>query len=375
MPAPDIPSAKRAGLPVDLARLASEGDAWLSPEERYALKTHGVCAQLQDGVFMIRVRVPGGVLTTDQARGLARIARRDGPDWLHLTTRQNVELHWVDAGRVPSVLDQLARYGLTTRSACGHTMRNVMCSEDAGLGLDEPFDCFPDARLVSDTLLARSATLNTELPSRVNIAFGGSPRCREDSLVNDASFVSVVVGGEAGYELWAGGSLGKAPALAVKLSDFVPRRDVLAAAEALVELFCEHGDLEHPARARMKFLVEAMGAAAFRAGWDQRFAAARRRPHPVPSDVEVLDEPDRVAILSTAPPGGWSAGVRPQRIPGRCLVTVDVPMGDTCGSELALLADLAHGCHSVGGEVPRAARNASSARSFSARGARPSAAW
>ena len=65
--------------------------------------------------------------------------------------------------------------GLTTRSACGHTMRNVMASEDAGLGLDEPFDCLPDARAVSDAILARSAVLNRELPSRVNIAFGGSP--------------------------------------------------------------------------------------------------------------------------------------------------------------------------------------------------------
>src|SRR4051812_5374227 len=190
MAAPDIPSAKRAGLPVDLDRLARDGDGWLTPEGRYALKTHGVCAQAQDHVFMVRVRIPGGALPTFQARSLARLARRVGPDWLHLTTRQNLELHWVEDRRVPEVVREIERMGLTTRSACGHTMRNVMCSEDAGLGLDEPFDCLPDARLVSDVLLARSAELNVTLPIRINIALGGSPRCRADALVNDAGLVS-----------------------------------------------------------------------------------------------------------------------------------------------------------------------------------------
>ena len=83
---------------------------------------------------------------------------------MHLTTRQNVELHWVDARDVEAVLAAVARTGLSTRSACGHTLRNVMCSEDAGVGLDEPFDCLPDARLVSDTIVARSAELNVSAP-------------------------------------------------------------------------------------------------------------------------------------------------------------------------------------------------------------------
>ena len=152
MAGPNIPAAKRAGLPVDLARLTAEGDGWLTPEDRYALKTHGVCTQLQDEVFMVRVRIPGGVAPTGQVRGLARVAARHAEDWLHVTTRQNVELHWVRDRDVEGVLGALARHGLSTRSACGHTVRNVMCSEDAGVGLDEPFDCFPDARQVSDAL-------------------------------------------------------------------------------------------------------------------------------------------------------------------------------------------------------------------------------
>ena len=341
MASPDIPGAKRAGLVVDLERLAHEGDHWLTPEDRYGLKTHGVCAQQQDHVFMVRVRIPGGVLPTAQARGLARLARSYGPDWLHLTTRQNIEFHWVEDRRVPELLREVERAGLTTRSACGHTMRNVMCSEYAGLGLDEPFDCMADARAVSDAVLARSAELNTKLPSRVNIAFGGSPRCRADARVNDAGFVSKVVDGEPGYELWAGGSLGRAPALAIRLSSFVPRAEVQAAADALIDVYVEHGDVDHPAKGRMKYVVAELGESAFRAAWDQAFAEARHRPHAPLPDIELLSEPDRVAILAQAPPGGWSSGVQPQRTPGLALLTVDVPLGDTNSSELDLLADIA----------------------------------
>jgi sulfite reductase beta subunit-like hemoprotein len=338
---PDIPGAKRAGLPVDLERLALEGDGWLTPEDRYALKTYGVCAQVQDDVFMVRVRVPGGVVLADQVRGLARIAKARAADWLHISTRQNVELHWVRSADVPTVLDNVARLGLSTRSACGHTLRNVMASEDAGLGLDEPFDCLPDARLVSDVVVARSAQLNCELPSRVNMAFGGSPRCRHDALVNDAGFVSVLVDGRPGYELWAGGSLGKAPRLAVKLADFVPREEVLAAAEALIDVFVAHGDFENPSKGRMKFVLDDLGEHAFRAAWQDSFRTARARPHPTVADVAVVDPEEVVDILSHAPVGGWSVGVRPQRTAGLALVTVDAPMGDLTSVEATLLADVA----------------------------------
>jgi sulfite reductase beta subunit-like hemoprotein len=339
--APDIPAAKRAGLPVDIARLGTEGDGWLSPEERYALKTHGVCAQVQPEVFMIRVRIPGGVAPTAQVRGVARIAARYAEDWLHLTTRQNVELHWVRDRTVPDVLDALARHGLSSRSACGHTVRNVMCSEDAGVGLDEPFDCFPDARLISDTLVSRSAQLNTELPSRLNVALGGSPRCRHDALVSDAGLISTIVDGRPGYEVWAGGSLGKSPSLAVLLAPFVPREEIVAAVEALVDVYVARGNFDQPAKGRMKFLIEKLGADALRAAWQVAFDAAReRRSDPVPP-VEVLAEADKREILRQIPPGGWSAGVRPQRTPGLASVTIDLPLGDTCSSEADLFCDLA----------------------------------
>jgi sulfite reductase beta subunit-like hemoprotein len=341
MPLPNIPAAKLAGLPVDIGRLASDGDGWLSPEERYALKTWGICAQLQDHVFMVRIRVPGGVVPTAQARGAGRLAAHFGEDWLHLTTRQNLELHWVRDRDVPAVLDQLAGYGLSTRSACGHTVRNVMASEDAGVGLDEPFDCLPDARMISDALIGRSAALNVALPSRLNIALGGSPRCRHDALVNDVGLVSTVEAGVAGYEMWCGGSLGKAPKLGVLLAPFVPRDDVLAAVEAVVDVFVEHGAFDEPAKGRLKYVVERLGADGLRGVWAAAFAAARHRPHPPVVPVELVDAIDRAGILAESPPGGWRSGVRPQRRPGLASVTIDLPLGDITSFEMELFCDLA----------------------------------
>lgn len=340
MSATSIPAAKRAGLPVDLERLAAEGDGWLTPEDRYALKTHGVCAQAQAGVFMIRVRIAGGRVTAAQGRGLADLADAHGQSWIHLTTRQNVELHHVAARAVPSVLAAVGALGLTNRSACGHTLRNVMACPDAGVGLDEPFDCGADARAVSAAIVARSAELNTVLPSRINMAFGGCPACAEHARLNDAGFESVIVDGEPGYRLWAGGSLGTMPFPAVLMAEFVPRRHAVAAALALTETFVELGDLDNPKKGRMKFVLEDLGEAAFRAAWVERFERLRdttglgHEPVTLPASGDLAD------IMRHRPPGGWGHGVRPQRTPGLALLTVNVTLGDLTGGELRTLADL-----------------------------------
>jgi sulfite reductase beta subunit-like hemoprotein len=341
MGAPDIPGVKRSGLPVDFERLAAEGDAWLTPEDRYALKTYGVCAQAQPGVFMVRVRVPGGQLTPHQARGLADLADAYGETWIHLTTRQSVELHHVAARSVPSVLTAVESLGLTNRSACGHTLRNVMACPDAGVGLDEPFDCGPDARAVSAAIVARSAELNTVLPSRINMAFGGCPACAEHARLNDAGFVSVVVDGEPGYRLWGGGSLGTMPFVAVPLAEFIARRDVLAAALALVETFVDLGDLDDPKKGRIKFIVEGIGEEAFRAAWEERFERLRRTADFEPASVAVLADGELSEVMRHRPEGGWGHGVRPQRTPGLALVTVNVTLGDLTADELRTLAGLA----------------------------------
>lgn len=341
MGVPDIPAAKRAGLPVDLARLTAEGDDWLSPEERYALKTHGVCAQAQPGVFMIRCRT-GGRITTESARRLADLAERFGMGWIHVTTRQQIELHHVAARDVERLLEGVRRAGLTTRSTCGHTMRGVMSCPDAGVGLDEPFDCYPDALAVAKSILALTPELDTRMPSRINVMFGGCLECRQHALLNDIGFVSVVADdGILGYELWLGGSLGKSvPTLAIRAREFLSREDVLPAAHAVFDLFTTYGDFEHPNKARLKFLIHALGAERFLHLFERALEDMRARPWPEPVRVSSPLSSSLVEVLSHVPEGGWSKGVRPQRQPGFAMVTVNVPLGDLMSQDVRRLCDI-----------------------------------
>ena len=340
--APNIPAAKRAGLPVDLDRLTAEGDDWLSPEERYALKRHGVCAQAQPGVFMIRIRT-GGTIDCDAALGLADLADEFAKGWIHVTTRQQAQLHHVNAHHVTTVLSRLKGLGLTTRSSCGHTMRGVMWCPEAGVGLEEPFDCSYDARDAQNSILERTPLLDTQMPQRINISFGGCTTCREHAKVNDMGFVSKVAGdGELGYELWLGGSLGKSsPTLALKAVEFVPRRHVLAAVNALFDVFVSHGDFDQPARARLKFLIRRLGPEKFLTLFHERFADLRQREWPEPKQLSLPLSSSIASILTQAPEGGWGSGVRPQRVPGWAMVTVNAPLGDLDTEDVRILATLA----------------------------------
>ena len=339
---PDIPAAKRAGLPVDVARLAVDGDGWVTPEERYALKMHGVCVQAQDGVSMIRIRT-GAILDSDAARGLAQLAEEHGHGWVHLTTRQQVELHHVPARAIPSVLERVRRIGLTTRSTCGHTMRGVMSCPDAGVGLEEPFDCYPDARALGDSILARTPLLDTQMPQRINVAFGGCLECRDHARTNDLAFVSRLgPDQELGYELWIGGSLGKTnPTLAFKAEDFIARRDVLAAGNALFDVFIEHSEFDDPRKGRFKFLTRRFGEERVIELFRGAYALRRQQPWPDPQPVSTPLSSSIAAVLARAPEGGWGSGVRPQRIPGWAMVTINVPLGDIDAEDLRVLAQVA----------------------------------
>lgn len=340
--AANIPAAKRAGLPVDFERLTNEGDGWLTPEDRYALKMHGVCIQGQPGVFMIRIRT-NGIVDSDQARGLADIADRYGKGWIHLTTRQQVQLHHVQSAHVSTVLSKIRRIGLSTTASCGHTMRGVMWCPESGVGWEEPFDCGPDAKAVSDSIVARSPLIDTQMPQRLNLAFGGCTTCREHALVNDMGFISKIgPAGELGYELWLGGSLGKStPTLAIKAIDFVPREDVLAAVHSLFDVFIRESDFDQPAKSRLKFLIRKMGAERFLELFRTEFELARQRCWPEPHPVSTPLSSSIVAVLSEAPVGGWGSGVRPQRVPGWAMVTVNVPLGDVDTEDFRTMADLA----------------------------------
>jgi sulfite reductase beta subunit-like hemoprotein len=233
-PRPNIPRAKRAGLDLDLAAVCAAGPAALEPDDHYRLKTYGVCTQRQDDLFMVRLRVPAGKLDAAQVAALGEASRAYAGGWVHLTTRQNVELHSVALADVPSLYALLEPAGLVGRSSCGHTIRNVIACPEAATSADEPFDVSVDARWLSHRLVARSKELNLSLPSRLNITLGGCTDCGLEARTNDIGLVACVRNGEPGYQLWAGGSLGAAPRLSTLLRPFVSRDQLWPAVWALI---------------------------------------------------------------------------------------------------------------------------------------------
>jgi sulfite reductase beta subunit-like hemoprotein len=342
---PNIPRAKRDGLELDLDAVCAAGPGALGPDDHYRLKTYGVCPQRDDDRFMVRLRVAAGTLDVAQAETLTQVAHDHAGGWVHLTTRQNVELHSVNLATVPALYAGLAPTGLVGRSACGHTVRNVMACPDAATSAEEPFDVSVDAQWLSAQLVARSRDLNVALPNRLNITLGGCPSCGQEAMVNDIGLVACVRDGEPGYQVWAGGSLGTAPRLAILLRPFVARADLWAAVWAIVEWYLAEGDVEQVTKGRLKFVIEAKGESAFRNAFLKRFTTLRTAAEldddlrPPPLTLPTNDAP--VGVLGRAPTLGWREGIRPERRGGFATITVPVPLGDLPADDLLAVARLA----------------------------------
>jgi sulfite reductase beta subunit-like hemoprotein len=327
---PNVEALKAAGdLNVDFDRLVREGYESLSGEDFYRLKTWGVCSQNTEGVHMMRVRIPGGVATAVQLERIAVLSEEHADGTLHLTTRTNIEFHGVPTTRLLAVMERLHEVGLTTRAACGHTIRNVLGCPAAGICAEEVLDTRPWVQEVHDAVVARAADHCTRLPRRLNISFGGCGDCARHAQVNDIGFVAVPgTGREPGFAIWIAGSLATNPRVSHLLCSYVPAAQAVNVVEAIIDIYAEHGFRDN--RARLKYLVEDWGIERFRDAFADRFEELSGE-RPVFGEPAMPDDPD------TSP----TAAVLPQRQPGRFRVRVAVPLGDLTPAQVRGLAALA----------------------------------
>jgi len=230
------------------------------PEEEFRpfrLK-HGIYGQRQPGVQMVRCKVPGGLLTARQVEQLGRIAEEFGGGRGHLTTRQNIQYHFVPLARVPDLMHALADTGLTNREACYNTVRNVTCCAWAGIAPDEVFDVRPYAQRVAYAFLRQDLTGN--LPRKFKIAFDG---CGDgdciQGAINDIGLRAVVRDGRRGFRMLIGGGLGPLPTEAQLLDEFIPEDRLLNRCEAVIRVFNRYGNRKNRNLARMKFLARERG--------------------------------------------------------------------------------------------------------------------
>lgn len=325
----NAPEIKAKGMEVDFERYRREGFSAIIPDDLLRLKTYGYCSQKQEGYFMRRIKVPGGEISATQLEAVGRLGEEYG-GWVHLTTRHSLELHWtkIEDEKIDTVLREV---GLTTRSSCGHTFRNITSCELSGIAEDEILDVRPWVKIVHDYIVANSAIINRKLPRRINMFFDGCGACRGHARLNDISFVAVRAKHQGivipGFEVWAGGSLGAKPQLAEKLLDFLHPEQALSAVRTITEIYARHGNVPGKANPRLKILIDEWGFSRFR---DEFISLFYARNSFLPN-IEILP-PKGEDHHEISPEGTY-----PQHQKDFYRVAVRVPLGElTSGQTIAL---------------------------------------
>src|SRR5688572_23246789 len=224
---------------------------------------NGIYGQRQGGHHqMVRVKVPYGSMTPDQLDEMAQIADTYSRGWGHITTRQNIQFHFVPLERIPEVMRDLAGVGLTTREACGDTVRNVQGCHLAGACPFEVLDISPWAEAAYQHFLR--SPLAQRLPRKFKINFSGCATDCGQAMFNDVGVIGVsrpLPDGttEAGFRVFIAGGLGANPHPALALEEFTPREDLMATLEAVLRVFDHYGNRDNKLRARLKWVVDKMG--------------------------------------------------------------------------------------------------------------------
>ncbi|MDP9440410.1 MAG: ferredoxin--nitrite reductase [Actinomycetota bacterium] len=304
------------------------------PGEVERLKWVGIYPQKQGGdAFMMRVKVPGGVLTPEQTKVIGKIAVdfANGPipnphfgnNFLDLTTRQDVQMHWLKMGDIPEVWRRLEAAGITTVQACGDSARNVLCCPVSGLDHEEVIDAYPVAQAISDYFTGNREYAN--LPRKFKMSVTG---CLEDCAqaeINDIGLLPArLEDGTIGFNLRVGGGLSDGPRMASDIDVFVRPEEAVEITRGIAQVFGELGDRENRWTARMRYLVQRIGPEAFREELQKRVTVELT---PAGEDLTKHYRGDHV-------------GVHPQK-DGLYYVGLNVPVGRMSGEQFVEAGRLA----------------------------------
>ncbi len=342
----------------DIELFRSQAQAFLAgnltvDEFRSYRLRRGIYGQRQEGVQMIRTKIPGGLLTSAQLRQLAAVADQCAGGKGHLTTRQNMQFHFVPLAQVPDALHLLADVRLTTREACYNTVRNVTACPLAGIHAEEPFDVQPYARRLALAFLHKELT--DSLPRKFKVAFSGCPEDCIATAINDVGLRAVVRDGVNGFSMTVAGGLGPLPVEAKLLHEFFPAEEVVRRVEAVIRVFNVHGNRKDKNKARLKFVMRARGFEWLRDTVEEQYQDILANggipmPETVPENFggfQAVPPPpgtgEMLPMFDASPAfNAWrETNVRPQKQPGYSIVTVMTPQGNLTGDQMRGLASLA----------------------------------
>ncbi len=305
----------------------------------------GVYGQRQEGVQMIRIKLPYGKVRSNQLRRICAVSDEYSRGRLHITTRQDIQIHYVDLNRTPELWAELEKDEVTLREACGNVVRNVTASETAGFDVNEPFDVQPYAHAIFEEFLRNP--ICQEMGRKFKVSFSSTDEDTGLSYLHDIGFIAKIENGVRGFKVMVAGGLGSQPHLAETLYDFLSAEEIIPAMNAILRVFDRFGERKSRAKARMKFLMAKIGLEAFKElVEEQRIAvpytsvAIDADAYPQPVIAEVSEIPS-VEIKDQKAFTQWKAtNLIPQKQAGYVAIGIKVLLGDFYTDKARLLADL-----------------------------------
>ncbi|WP_025741142.1 HEPN domain-containing protein [Aquimarina pacifica] len=304
----------------------------------------GVYGQRQEGVQMIRIKLPYGKVLSNQLRRICEVSDEYSRGRLHITTRQDIQIHYVDLNRTPELWAELERDDVTLREACGNTVRNVTASETAGIDVKEPFDVSPYADALFRFFLRNP--ICQEMGRKFKVSFSGTEEDTGLSYMHDLGFIAKIENGVRGFKVMLAGGLGSQPRLADELYSFLPTDKIIPLMEGVLRIFDRHGERKSRAKARMKFLVKDIGLDAFRELVEAEQDAIAQKTVAIDAEAYEVSVPvsvkaPQVEIKDQKAFDLWqSTNVITQKQPGFVAIGIKVLLGDFYTDKARLLADL-----------------------------------
>lgn len=217
----------------------------------------GVYEQRKNEVYMARVRATGGVITPEQLIKVIDIAKSNGSDLLHITTRAEIQILNLELDSVKTVLEQLQSIGLATKGGGGNTVRNILVSEFSGISESETFDTTPYAMALTDAVVPEADSYL--MPRKMKIAFSSDENFEDYANINDVGLVAKIKDGKRGFKVYVGGGAGSKPSVGWLYKEFIPVEDLYALVKALKDFFNAHGNRKDKYKARIRFIFYKLG--------------------------------------------------------------------------------------------------------------------
>ena len=303
----------------------------------------GVYGQRQQGVQMVRIKLPMGRFTANQLRKIAYVADEYGSGNLHITTRQDIQLHYVELERTPQLWAELEKDQITLREACGNTVRNVTAAATAGVDPKEPFDVTPYAEAFFSYFLRNP--ICQDMGRKIKVAFSSSESDEALTFIHDLGFIPKIKDGERGFQLMIGGGIGSQPMPSQKVFSFLSTDEIIPYSEAIIRLFDRMGERNKRNKARLKFLVKDLGLATFLELVEQEKNSITNQSYPIEDKKRVLAAPlyrgSEVDITANETFKRWKEiNAFKQKQAGYWSVGIPVKTGDIPTAKARALAEL-----------------------------------